>query len=151
MATVPFSAASGASLRLTALEAEMNAKSTSLRSSLGRHLDRYLLAHDLELLADGTLGRAEADGLQREVALFQDAEKDLAHRAGGANDGNAALVQCVPPMGKMSSSILARWGRPVPVRMSGCLVETISLVGEPVAKLGAMKLHGIRLLPVIGE
>ena len=66
----------------------------NLAEQFGRgEFDLDLLAPELELLADGTLGGAEANGLQREVTLFEDVEEDLSHGARRADNSNAALVQ----------------------------------------------------------
>ena len=59
----------------------------------GGEFDGYLLAPELEFLAYGAFGGAEADGLEGQVALFENVEENLSDGAGGADDGDAALVQ----------------------------------------------------------
>ena len=111
MAIAPFSAASGASSRLMAVEAAMKAKSTSASSSGGGEFDLDLLAPELEFLADRTLGGAEANGLQREVALFEDVEKDLSDGACRADYSDAALVQLDILPSARFGKMIAVWGR----------------------------------------
>ena len=56
------------------------------------HLDGYLLAANLQLLADGAFRRAQSDPLSRKLPLLDDLQEDLPNRARSAHDSYAALV-----------------------------------------------------------
>ena len=103
MTTAPCSAATGASARLTSPLADMNAKSTSPKSSGVASSTAISSPMHFKLLADRALGRAQADVGYGEVALFEHIKEYAPDGAGSADDRDAGRVHGLPPGGEFVS------------------------------------------------